>query len=115
MAKLFAGEAAFTTRGDWLERLQLGCADGEDVAMAGEPVGLGAVLFFPLRGVAEVEDLHFDAALRKRAGLDAFKRFVRGPDEDAGVAAFFVMLPRGDEFEVRVLLLRADDADGLAG
>src|SRR5688572_6526035 len=32
-AELLTGEAAFTTWGDRLERLQLGCADGEDIAV----------------------------------------------------------------------------------
>jgi len=47
--------------------------------------------------------------------VEGFERLDGSPDEDAGIASWFFMLPFDEEFEVGEGFLSANDANRLSG
>src|SRR5262245_25017619 len=100
LAELFSGETARAVGRQWRERFQLRFADGEDVAVGGEPVAFFPCAFLVLFGVAMVEHLHFYAVFWQRIGLQILERYLRNPDENARIASRFQMPPLNDQFKI---------------
>src|SRR5262249_28423937 len=115
LAQVLPREAARPVGRDWWKWGHPRRADREDIAIGGEPVGLLPVLSFVLLPKAMIEDLHFDAALGERAGLEPLQRLLGGPDKDSRVPTRAEMPPLDHQLEIAERLAGARHAHRLPG
>ncbi len=113
--QVFGWEAAIALWADGREGIHTGAANGEDVAVAGEPVAGFVELLFVDLAIAEVENLDFNTGWEFAfSGFEFLDGLGMGPDKDARVAAVFLVFPLADELEVGEGFVHADDSFGRA-
>jgi len=115
VAEVTFGEASGSVGRKGWEGFEFGFADGEDIAVGGEPGGFFTGALFVEFGVSMIEDLDFDSGVWESIRDETFEGFIGGPEEESGVPAVGEVSPPADEFKVSVFFLGSQDADRIAG